>query len=69
MQIPDQIEVAKQFPLEGYPLLIMFRYGQQYNYTGPKDEKVCALWSVRSDEVMMECEGVMGGWEGVRVIV
>ena len=32
-------------------------------------KKVCVLWSVRSDEVMMECEGVMGGWEGVRVIV
>lgn len=36
VQIPDQIEVAKRFPLEGYPLLIMFRYGTPYNYTGPK---------------------------------
>ena len=35
----------------------------------PRIKKVCGLWSVRSDEVMMECEGVMGGWEGVRVIV
>ena len=39
VQIPDQIEVAKRFPLEGYPLLIMFRKGRQYNYTGPKDEE------------------------------
>jgi thioredoxin-like negative regulator of GroEL len=37
VQIPDQIEVAKRFPLEGYPLLIMFRHGAQYNYTGPKN--------------------------------
>lgn len=31
------MEVAKRFPLEGYPLLIMFRYGTPYNYTGSKE--------------------------------
>jgi protein disulfide isomerase len=37
VQIPDQMKVAERFPLEGYPLLIIFRHGTQYNYTGPKD--------------------------------
>jgi thiol-disulfide isomerase/thioredoxin len=37
VQIPDQMKVAEQFPLEGYPLLIFFRRGTQYNYTGPKE--------------------------------
>ena len=37
VQIPDQMKVAERFPLQGYPLLIMFRYGAQYNYTGPKE--------------------------------
>lgn len=37
VQIPDQMKVAERFPLEGYPLLIIFRYGTKYEYTGPKD--------------------------------
>jgi protein disulfide isomerase len=37
VQIPDQMKVAERFPLEGYPLLIIFRHGAQYNYTGPKE--------------------------------
>jgi hypothetical protein len=31
------MKVAERFPLEGYPLLIIFRHGAQYNYTGPKE--------------------------------
>ena len=37
VQIPDQMKVAERFPLQGYPLLIIFRHGAHYNYTGPKD--------------------------------
>ncbi len=38
VQVPDQLEVAKRYGVEGYPLLLIFRYGKQYNYTGPRDE-------------------------------
>ena len=37
--VPDQLEVAKRFGVGGYPLLIVFRHGKQYNYTGTKDEE------------------------------
>jgi hypothetical protein len=36
--VPDQIEVAKRFGIGGYPLLIVFRHGKQYNFTGEKNE-------------------------------
>ena len=36
--MPDQLEVAKRFGVGGYPLLIVFRYGKQYNYTGAREE-------------------------------
>ena len=36
--VPDQLEVAKRFGVGGYPLLIVFRHGKQYNYTGVRDE-------------------------------
>ena len=39
MKVPDQIDVAKRFGIGGYPLLLIFRYGKQYNYTGPRDEE------------------------------
>lgn len=39
VQVPDQIEVAKRYGIENYPLLLMFRYGKQYNYTGPRDDE------------------------------
>ncbi len=39
VQIPDQMEVAKRYGVEGYPLLIVFRYGREYNYTGPREEE------------------------------
>ena len=45
VQIPDQMKVAERFPLEGYPLLIMFRYGTQYNYTGPKESATGKVYS------------------------
>ena len=37
--VPDQLEVAKRFGVGGYPLLIVFRHGKQYNYTGARDEE------------------------------
>lgn len=38
------MEVAKRFGIGGYPLLLMFRYGKQYNYTGPRErEGWCTL--------------------------
>lgn len=33
------MEVAKRFGIGGYPLLLMFRYGKQYNYTGPREQE------------------------------
>lgn len=39
VKVPDQIDVAKRFGIGGYPLLLIFRYGKQYNYTGPRDEE------------------------------
>ena len=36
--VPDQLEVAKRFGVGGYPLLIVFRHGKQYNYTGARDQ-------------------------------
>ena len=36
--MPDQLEVAKRFGVGGYPLLIVFRHGKQYNFTGERNE-------------------------------
>ena len=36
--MPDQLEVAKRFGVGGYPLLIVFRHGKQYNFTGVRNE-------------------------------
>lgn len=38
LQVPDQLDVAKRFGVGGYPLLLMFRHGRHYNYTGPREE-------------------------------
>ena len=32
------MEIAKRYELGTYPLLLMLRYGERYNYTGPRDE-------------------------------
>ena len=37
--MPDQLEVAKRFGIGGYPLLIVFRHGKRYNYTGAREEE------------------------------
>ena len=37
--MPDQLEVAKRFGVGGYPLLIVFRHGKQYNFTGERNEE------------------------------
>ena len=37
--MPEQLEVAKRFGVGGYPLLIVFRHGKQYNFTGERNEE------------------------------
>ena len=37
--VPDQMELAKRFGIGGYPLLVLFRNGKQYEYTGRKEEE------------------------------
>ena len=39
MDVPTNIEVAKRYGIGNYPLLLMFRHGKVYNYTGPKDKE------------------------------
>ena len=37
--------MAERFGVEGYPLLLMFRHGRHYNYTGPRHEEgVCPCY-------------------------
>lgn len=39
VRVPDQLEVAKRFTVGNYPQLIVFRYGVQYEYDGPRDSE------------------------------
>ena len=36
--VPSNIDLANRFPMTKFPLLKIFRHGQEFNYTGPKDE-------------------------------
>ena len=38
VNVPDNMELTKRFGLQQYPYLVMFRYGEVYNYTGPQEE-------------------------------
>ena len=55
VKVPDQMELAKRFGIGGYPLLLMFRYGEQYNYTGPREQEGSCTLS-------LECCVVFGIW-------
>lgn len=39
INVPDNIELTKRFGLQQYPYLVMLRYGEVYNYTGPQEEE------------------------------
>lgn len=38
LDVVKNIDTTKKFGLQKYPHLIIFRYGEAYNYTGPKEE-------------------------------
>ena len=50
--VPDQLEVAKRFGIGGYPLLIVFRYGKRYNYTGAREEE--GEWVMVVNEILIQ---------------
>ena len=35
----EEVSVAKQFKVDGYPTLLIFRNGKEYAYNGPRDRK------------------------------
>lgn len=35
----EESSLAKQFGVDGYPTLFIFRYGKEYEYSGPRDRK------------------------------
>lgn len=35
LNVPKNMDTAKRFWVQDYPLLLMFRHGKRYNYTGP----------------------------------
>lgn len=35
----EETSLAKEFGVNGYPTLIMFRHGKRYDYSGPRDRK------------------------------
>lgn len=39
VRVPDQLELAKKHTLSNYPQLLIFRYGEKYEYGGPKDSE------------------------------
>ena len=39
VDVPSNMDTAKQFGQHNYPLLLMFRYGKVYNYTGPMSDE------------------------------
>ena len=40
IDVPKNIELAKRFGIKtDYPFLVMLRYGEIYNYTGPTEEE------------------------------
>lgn len=38
VDVPKNMDTAKQVGFENYPQLRMFRYGKMYNYTGEETE-------------------------------
>lgn len=42
VDVPKNIEVAKRYGIGNYPLLLIFRHGKEYNYTGPREEE--GMW-------------------------
>ena len=39
VDVPSNMDTAKKFGQHNYPLLLMFRYGKVYNYTGPMSDE------------------------------
>ena len=39
VDVPSNMDTAKKFGQHDYPLLLMFRYGKVYNYTGPMSDE------------------------------
>ena len=38
VDVAESIDVTKRFGIQQYPWLVMLRYGEVYNYTGPMEE-------------------------------
>ena len=39
VDVPKNMDTAKKFGFQNYPLLMLFRYGRSYNYTGEETEE------------------------------
>lgn len=59
----EEGSLAKQFGVDGYPMLFIFRHGKEYEYGGPRDWKGIVLYinPLTSITAQRCCEHTLGG--------